>query len=204
MPRPLIIAAILAAVTALVLLVLIDPDGLQWGTVGEWIGGLGTLAAVAVALGIAIRDGRNVRQRDEDAKRAAALAAHEALVREMQAGVRWADRESWRQIERDSDGTLRRQVVIENRSARAIFNVSAVLVENGRRRSNPVKLGPGGDGSGVIPAHGGIGDAWFVIQENRPSQFRASFGLEHDDFVLYESNEVQWIESSLDVTGLEQ
>ncbi|MFF5097788.1 MULTISPECIES: hypothetical protein [Actinosynnema] len=48
-----------------------DADG--WAALGQWVGGLGAFAAVAVALGIASRDRRDGDRRERDAARSRAF-----------------------------------------------------------------------------------------------------------------------------------
>lgn len=56
----------------------IDTTGWNWGTIPEWFGAVGTLAAVTVALGIALSDGRRrtAQSRREQAEKISVWKVH--------------------------------------------------------------------------------------------------------------------------------
>jgi hypothetical protein len=117
-------------------------EGVQWGTVGEWVGGLSALAAVLVALSIAFRE-RTDRQSAEaraTAAEARATALEEAAAKEKReaqarAVAAWIyHRDGTAEDERDAEGLpplAVRMLAVVNGSSQPIFDVKVQYWEKG-------------------------------------------------------------------------
>ena len=109
---------------------------IQWGSVGEWVSGVGSLAAVFTAIGLSVRAERQMRlYRTEDEARLRTVRAQDEATRAREIAAQLTIKDNGGSS--DGEQHYRWSALVTNRAPQGFTNVHVGALVNGVSHTAP-------------------------------------------------------------------